>query len=331
MKRFARALERAWYRPGAGWWPLRPLAWLFGRVVALRRAAYARGWLRSRRIGVPVLVIGNITVGGSGKTPLVILIVRLLQARGLCPGVVSRGYGGRAESYPQRVTAATSTAVAGDEPVLIARRAGVPVAVDPDRARAAATLVAEAGIDCVVADDGLQHYRLARDMEIAVTDARRGLGNRWLLPAGPLREPPGRLDIVDLSLLHGAGGDFELVPGAAHSLDDSRTLALADFVDRPVHAVAGIGDPTRFFDMLRGCGLTVIEHPMPDHHVYTARDLTFDDHGPVLMTEKDAVKCADLSADTHWYVPVDARLTEAGAARLERALARFAVSPGSAR
>lgn len=331
MKRLVRALERAWYRPGGAWWPLLPLAWLFGRVVALRRAAYARGWLRSRRVGVPVLVIGNITVGGSGKTPLVILIVRTLQARGLRPGVVSRGYGGRSGRYPLRVTATTPTAVAGDEPVLIARRAGVPVAVDPDRARAAAALVAEAGVDCVVADDGLQHYRLARDMEIAVTDARRGLGNRRLLPAGPLREPPGRLDGVDLSLVHGAGGDFELVPGAAQSLDHTSTRALADFVGRPVHAVAGIGDPGRFFAMLRGCGLTVIEHPMPDHHVYTAGELMFDDDAPVLMTEKDAVKCADLAAETRWYVPVDARLTEAGAARLERALAHFAVHPGATR
>ncbi|GAB3685888.1 tetraacyldisaccharide 4'-kinase [Salinisphaera aquimarina] len=323
----AGALERSWYRRDGAWPLLKPLAWLFGRVVALRRLAYAQGWLKSRRVPVPVLVVGNITVGGSGKTPLTLALVARLVARGRRVGVVSRGYGGKAARYPLQVAPDTPSAQSGDEPLLIACRSAARVVVDPDRPRAAITLVEQSQVDMVIADDGLQHYALARDAEIAVTDSRRGLGNGWLLPAGPLREPPERLDGVDLSLIHGAGEDFWLAPVGAVSLVDDRTRPLADFRDATVHAVAGIGDPGRFFSMLREHAIEVIEHAQPDHHVYRAADIVFDDGLPVLMTEKDAVKCRDFADARHWSVPVELVFSPACEARVDALLDRLCALP----
>jgi len=319
---FAAALEASWYS-GRAWWWLKPLAWLYGLVIALCRNGYRRGWLRSTRIGVPVLVVGNITVGGSGKTPLTLALIDKLQQRGLRVGVVSRGYGGKASQYPLVVDNATTAAMAGDEPVLIARRSGAAVAVDPVRARAARRLVEREGVDCLLADDGLQHYALARDAEIAVTDARRGLGNGWLLPAGPLREPVARMDTVDLALVHGKEHDFWMAPGAARALDGKRTCPVSRFSGTPVHAVAGIGDPTRFFVMLRELGLDIVEHPMPDHHAYAPEDMVFDDEAPVLMTEKDAVKCRGFATARHWYVPVALEFSASCEQRVDALLARL--------
>lgn len=299
-----RALERSWYRPDGAWLVLRPLAALYGLIVRLRRAGYARGWLNSTRIGVPVLVVGNITVGGSGKTPLTLALIERLQQRGLRVGVVSRGYGGRAEHYPLQVERDTPASVSGDEPLMIACRSGATVVVDPKRPRGARWLVEHCGVDIVLADDGLQHYALQRDAEIAVTDARRGVGNACLLPAGPLREPIQRLESVDLALTHGENADFWLAPLSAVCLANDRERELVSFEDCTVHAVAGIGDPERFFAMLRRAGLNVIAHPMPDHHVYRAQDIRFDDDAPVLMTDKDAVKCRGFAEERHWRVPV---------------------------
>lgn len=300
--RLRAALERSWYRPNSAWWILRPLAWLFGRIVSIRRLAYRRQWLRAEEVGARVLVVGNITVGGSGKTPLTLALIDQLVARGQRVGVVSRGYGGHAENYPLCVTPELSASVCGDEPLMIARTAGVPVVVDPRRARGARWLVAQGKVDIVIADDGLQHYALARDAEIAVTDVRRGLGNRRLLPAGPLREPPSRLNCVDLALTHGTGADFWLAPGPVQALATDEQRTLAHFRGAPVHAVAGIGDPGRFFAMLRAAELDVIEHPLPDHYDYRAVDIRFADDHPVLMTAKDAVKCADFVDHRHWCV-----------------------------
>ena len=317
------ALERSWYSAGGAWWPLRPLAWLFRAVVAVRRNAYGRGWLDAVEVGAPVLVLGNITVGGSGKTPLTLALIERLKRRGLRVGVVSRGYGGKAATYPLEVTPDVSPARCGDEPLMIARASGVPVVVDPRRPRGARRLVEHNGVDIVLADDGLQHYALARDGEIAVTDARRGLGNGWMLPAGPLREPASRLDEVDLSLTHGVDRDFWLAPGTVHAIASDTQRQLADFRETPVHAVAGIGDPARFFAMLREAGLDVIEHPMPDHHEYAGTHIRFADDYPVLMTDKDAVKCAALADARHWRVGTTLVFSDRAVRRVDTLLDRL--------
>lgn len=322
------ALERSWYSQGAWWW-LRPFAVVFGWIAALRRRAYLRGWLRCEEMPVPVLVVGNITVGGSGKTPLTIELVERLQARGRRVGVVARGYGAKSARYPLTVQANTPASEAGDEPVMIAQRTGACVAVDPRRPRAARYLIERQGVEFVLADDGLQHYALARDGEIGVTDARRGWGNGWLLPAGPLREPPWRLDCVDLSLWHGRGHDFWLEGDRAVCLQDGRSRELSEFAGTRVHAIAGIGDPDRFFDMLRGWGLHVHAHAMPDHHDYHAAEIRFDDDLPVLMTDKDAVKCQRFSDARHWRVTTRVVLAPAAEAGIERLLDRLcALAPG---
>lgn len=321
------SLVRAWY-DGAPWTALLlPAAWLYGAVVCLRRHAYRRGWLHSTRVAVPVIVIGNLTVGGTGKTPLAAAVALRLRERGLRPGLAARGYGGRVRNDARRVTPDSDPREVGDEPVLLARVTGCPVAVAPRRARAAELLV-DAGVNVVVCDDGLQHYALARDAEIAVMDAARGFGNRRLLPAGPLREPPARLAGTDLVLRRGACGDFDLVPEAARPVaGGGERRPLDAFAGQRVHAVAGIGDPERFFDMLRAAGLEVMPHPFPDHHVFRERDIRFGDEAAVLMTEKDAVKCIRFAGERHWYVPVTARLTESSAIRLDDLFDRIPWNP----
>lgn len=326
-----------WFDGSAPPWSARALSGIYAGAVAARAALYRKGLLRSRHPGRPVLVVGNLIAGGSGKTPLTIALVERLRAEGLQPGVASRGYGRAQAGVARWVDAATDPALGGDEPVLIARRTGVPVRVDADRV-AAATALVEAGCDIVVCDDGLQHYRLARDLEIEVIDGRRRYGNRNPLPAGPMREPPERGERCDFRVVnlgadvaagegaHDAGHD---VPGHeqdgagfgewpmrlssrdAMALRGSRNVPLSAFAGQRVHAVAGIGDPERFFAMLRGLGMAVVPHAFPDHHRYTAEDLSFGSELPVLMTEKDAVKCAALAADGLYSVPIRAQLPEA--------------------
>lgn len=311
----ASELQRRWYLPDArpAWWTL-PLACLYGGVTHVRRALYRRGVLHSQCLPVPVLVVGNIVAGGAGKTPLVIGLVEALRARGFKPGVVSRGYGGAARR-PMLLAADPDPREVGDEPALIRLRTSAPVAIGVDRA-AAAHLVLGEGVDVVIADDGLQHYALARDLEICVLDGARRLGNGRLLPAGPLRESAARLHSVDFVVCNGGTPQAAEVPmqlalGAAWSLSDpSVRQALRAFSVRRVHAVAGIGNPPRFFESLRLAGFDVIGHPFADHHRYVAGDLTFADDGPVLMTEKDAVKCRGLAAPNTWAVPVTAALPD---------------------
>lgn len=326
----AGALERLWYSDARPPWWLRLPEAAFAAVVAARRRRYAQGSRAVTRFETPVVVVGNLSVGGTGKTPVVIALVRALEARGLRCGVVTRGYRGHASSGVRLLEASGNgappdPALHGDEPALIAGATGVPVAVCIDRVAAARALV-ERGIDVVISDDGLQHYRLGRSLEIAVVDAARGLGNGHLLPAGPLREPVARLREVDWILLNGAPSRrcldqlaaitpardllrFDLVAAPAIALragaDGTRQQRpLASFAGSPVHAVAGIGNPARFFAMLRAAGLDVIEHPFADHHAFTARDLQFDRPGEILMTEKDGVKCARLDGVAGWQVPV---------------------------
>jgi tetraacyldisaccharide 4'-kinase len=298
------SLDQFWYRPAPppGW--LRPLATLYGSVSAdlarTRKAAAVH-------LPVPVIVVGNITVGGTGKTPFVLWLVERLREQGWRPGVISRGYGGCSPEYPLRVTPATDPAWAGDEPALIARRLDIPVAVAPDRVAAARLLLDSGDVNILVTDDGLQHYRLARDIEICVVDGSRGLGNGSLLPAGPLREPPQRLREVDLVVVNGGGW----------RADGVTTL---DMKLRTVEALPLSGGEQRFFASLRAAGIEVIPHPFPDHHGYTEIDLAFDGAQPLLMTEKDAVKCAELARPNHWYVPAQAVIAAEGAALVQQLL-----------
>jgi tetraacyldisaccharide 4'-kinase len=324
----ADTLEAAWYGKGRSPWWTAPLAALYGGVVRLRRRLYRLGWLSGVRLPVPVLVVGNISVGGTGKTPLTIALAEALRARGFRPGVVSRGYGGT-ERGPALLGETPDPAHFGDEPCLI-RAAGTPVAVGRDRP-AAARLLIDAGCDAIIADDGLQHYRLQRDIEMCVIDGARRFGNARLLPAGPLREPLVRLAGVDFRICNGVGAEAGEVPmrlegGMARSLVDGSMQPLEAFRGKAVHAVAGIGHPARFFESLRAHGIEVMPHPFPDHHAYAPGDLAFADGAPVLMTEKDAVKCMAFAPRQAWAVPVRAVLPEsffdAVAAKLTRALRR---------
>ncbi|MDX1432506.1 MAG: tetraacyldisaccharide 4'-kinase [Gammaproteobacteria bacterium] len=306
-------LDSMWYGKSALSVLLAPVSWLYCAGMRARSAAYHSGLFASGRVGVPVIVVGNLSVGGTGKTPLVVWITRYLESQGLRPGVVCRGYRGRAQKWPQQVRADSDPIMVGDEPVLIARTSGCPVAADPDRLRAARTLVSHVECDVLVSDDGLQHLAMGRDVEIAVIDGTRRHGNGRCLPAGPLREPVSRLDSVDLVVVNGAalGNEFgmRLVTMPAESLPQaSITRPLERFVGEPVHAVCGIGAPQRFFDTLEQAGLTLIRHPFPDHHDFRAGDIVFDDSLAVLMTEKDAVKCRRFADSRHWCVPVRAEL-----------------------
>jgi tetraacyldisaccharide 4'-kinase len=313
-----RMLVSTWYEAARPPFALKLLSYLFRGASAARRAGYAHHLLPSRRVAVPVVVVGNITAGGSGKTPLTIWLARALGERGLRAGIVTRGYAGGAKHWPRQVTGQSSAAEVGDEALLLARATGCPVVVGPDRAAAAARLLDRAELDVIIADDGLQHYALARDFEIAVIDGERGLGNGWPLPAGPLREPAARLDQVDCIVVKGAGGEG-IAPGTVTmTLDVDRAWSLAGeseqglsaFRGAPVHAAAGIGNPGQFFEALRARGIEVIPHPLPDHAALTLEELEFGDGRPVLMTEKDAVKLPPTSDSRLWVVPARASLAD---------------------
>lgn len=288
-----------------------PLAALFRGAVALRRLAYRKAWKKSVRLPVPVIVVGNLTVGGTGKTPLTILLAEFLLQSGFKPGVVSRGYGGRKLDKPQAVNALSDPSEVGDEPVLIARRTACPVYVFTRRAEAGRTLLAETDCDIIIADDGLQHYALARDVEIAVVDGERRFGNGECLPAGPLREPMGRLTGVDLIVCRGGlalDNEYPLsisLTEAVNLADDSLRRPLSAFIGvKSLYAIAGIGHPGRFFADLKEEGLSFTERAFPDHHRFTPDDLNFGETSTVLMTEKDAVKCRGFACERYWNVPL---------------------------
>lgn len=318
-------LNRIWYGGGDPPWWLRPWSAAYRLIFAARRGLFRLGVHRRVRVARPVIVVGNLTVGGTGKTPLVLWLVARLGEAGRRPGIVTRGYGG-AQRVPRVIGVSDDPAVVGDEPLLLARRGGVPVAVGRNRP-AAAQLLIQAGCDVVVSDDGLQHDALARDCEIVVVDAARGFGNGRLLPAGPLRELPERLDTVDAVVVNGGaatdpplkspmGFGMQLRAQEAVALAGNCHRPLATFAGVTVHAVAGIGNPQRFFDLLRASGIVVIEHALADHAHIEAADISFADGNPVLMTEKDAVKCARLADERHWFVPIDASMRVADATAL---------------
>lgn len=313
-------LDAYWYEGNVWLWLLWPVSLLFCLIALLRRTLYRLGLLRTVHFDVPLIVVGNITVGGSGKTPLVLWLADFLRQHGYRPGLVSRGYGGKAQVWPHAVTAESDAALVGDEALLLARRSGCPMVVGPDRAAAVARLLSDTEVDVVISDDGMQHYRMGRDLEVAVLDGERRLGNGLCLPAGPLREGKGRLRRCDFVVTNGKADAGEwamsLIPGAARHLCDDQQRELATFTDSTVHAVAGIGNPGRFFAMLRSAGLSVTEHPFADHHPYQHGELEFADGASVLMTEKDAVKYFDFADTRHWYLPVEACLPEAFGAQL---------------
>jgi len=313
-----------WYDGSPVPFGMRLLSPVYAAAIGLRRRLYRRGWLRQHALPVPVIVVGNITAGGTGKTPLTIALVQRLRAAGWKPGVASRGYGREQADTARWVQPDTPVALGGDEPVLIAWKTGVPVRVDADRVAAGKALI-EAGCDVIVCDDGLQHYRLARDIEIEVVDAQRRYGNGLPLPAGPLREPVSRVAGCDFRVVNLGASAPDAVAGqcgfgqwsmslridSAQPLAGGRLRPLSAFAGQRVHAVAGIAHPQRFFEMLRAAGLGVVPHAFGDHHAYQAQDLSFGSQLPVLMTEKDAVKCRDFANDWHFAVPLQAELPAA--------------------
>lgn len=318
-----RWLTQRWYEEHARASPLAPLAALYGALLALRRRAYASGWVGTEHVGKPVVVVGNLTAGGTGKTPLTIWLARQLTEAGLKVGILSRGYRGRAAG-PSEVQTRSDWREVGDEPLILARRTACLTWVAKDRVAGARALIA-AGADVILADDGLQHLRLGRDCEIVVIDGARGFGNGRVLPAGPLREARARLPQPDAYVVNGAAAHaslrevalrpaplaMELIAQEAVRVDGREApRPLTSWRGLRVHAVAGIGNPARFFATLRGHGLELIEHPFADHHPFSAADLAFSDALPVLMTEKDAVKCTAFADERLWYVPVAAHFGE---------------------
>lgn len=302
-----------WYGGHPLAYGLLPVSWLYCGAVRLRRLAYRRAWLRSQRLPVPVIIVGNLTVGGTGKTPLVLWIVELLRRRGYRPGILTRGYGGSGNGRPCSVKRDSDPRQVGDEAVLLARRSGCPVVAGAARVEAGKLLLADSECDMIIGDDGLQHYRLQRDLEILVIDASRRFGNGYCLPAGPLREPPARRHAADIIVCNGGpcpeGQIMRLVPGPLTSLcDPGNTRHLEALRGQRVTAVAGIGNPDRFFELLRRRGLQVYERPYPDHYPFSRGDAASWPQGPVVMTEKDAVKCARFARPDFWYLPVESEL-----------------------
>ncbi len=308
---------RSWYQKSLWLYLLFPLAITYWLLSSVRRLLYHAGILSSYRPPVPIVIVGNIAVGGTGKTPLVIALCRALESAGMKPGVISRGYGGSAPIYPYSVTPNSNPLHSGDEPLLIAEQSQVPVVVDANRENAIRCLLANNACDVIIADDGLQHYALQRDVEIVVVDGRRNFGNRCVLPVGPLREPVSRLNHVDYVVSNGPGLDLvsatnqhlmNLQPTMLTSLADGKTVAVAEWnFPKRVHAVAGIGNPDRFYRTLKSIGFDPIEHSFADHHHFTESDLAFDSELPIIMTAKDAVKVRELDCLDHcWYLSVEA-------------------------
>jgi len=308
-----KSLLKSWTKPNALTGLLRPLSAIYRGAFLLRKKAFDNGVLDRYEAPVPVIIVGNLTVGGTGKTPLVIHLVEQLRERGFKPGVISRGYRGKADTYPLLVDQDTPVTQSGDEPALIVRRTKVPLAVGPDRQASIETLLNTTDIDLIISDDGLQHLALQRDLEICLIDDTSEHENQNLLPAGPYREPLKRLLSVDFIVRHGGElGNAEnqftmhLEPGKPKPV---RPEGDSDFpIDAHFQAIAGIGNPQRFFDTCESLGLNITSHSFADHHHFSMSEISFAGK-PVLMTEKDAVKCHEIAGDNHWYLPVDAKLS----------------------
>lgn len=312
----AQRLTKCWYNgPGLLSVALLPLSGIFFLLATVRRLMYRYSILKSVGLPVPVIVVGNITAGGTGKTPLVMALVDSLQQAGYKPGIISRGYGGQSDTWPRVVDRASDPGEVGDEPVLLAQRCDCPIVVGPSRYQDAKLLLQQSDCDVVVCDDGLQHYALKRDIEIVVIDSIRRFGNGRYLPAGPLREPVSRLKTVDLVVANGTaqGNEFcmQLVFKRLHRLDDpSISRSLDDFRNIEVDAIAGIGNPQRFFQQLKRMGINIREHAFADHYQYAAEDIDFNGSQAIIMTEKDAVKCRKFANERMWVLPVEADIEQ---------------------
>ena len=320
-------LQHHWYHTTRLQLILFPISMVFRALVALRRMLYRDGALTSDRLMLPVIVVGNISVGGTGKTPLTLALAQQFVERGWHPLIISRGYGGTSRQ-PQYVNVSSDARQVGDEPLLMARRNICPVWIGRDRvATAHAALLSHPQCDVVLCDDGLQHYRLQRDFEIAVVDVERGFGNGRMLPAGPLREPVSRLQTVDAVVMNGGDPTEGLYAMRLSGdifynlLDPARTATPADFHKSKNHVVAGIGHPQRFFRHLESLGISFTPHPFPDHHPYSAADLAFADCDALLLTEKDAVKCSAFADARYWVLRVDAQIDPALIAHILRKIA----------
>lgn len=327
-QRLERWLHGVWYEGASGGWVLAPLAALYRLVIFVRGLLYRHGWRHRYRAAVPVIVVGNITAGGVGKTPFVVWLVETLQRLGYSPGVVSRGYGGSLADTTL-VTGSHRADETGDEALMMARRLSVPVVIGTRRA-ASVALLERLGVDIVVADDGLQHYAMQRNIEVCVVDEQRKFGNGRLLPAGPLREPLSRLETVDVIVHHRqALGDglsgMALGNARLRHLCDGSVSPLSSMAGRTVHAVAGVGNPERFFGSLERAGITIITHAFADHYRFASGDLEFDDRLPVLMTDKDAVKCEEFAQPDVFAVSVDALVSD----DIERAILDRLKAPGA--
>lgn len=310
-------LENIWYNDGLGKYLLIPLTPLFCLIAFIRR--WQQTQQQSTAINVPIIVIGNITVGGTGKTPLVIKVVNLLKEAGYSPGIISRGYKGTAEEWPQRVIPSTPPHLVGDEPVLMASRTHVPVVVGADRNTDIRCLLNHYQCNVIVSDDGLQHYKMPRSLEIIVIDGLRRFGNGWCLPAGPLRERTSRLDNSSFCVVNGEGDHqrqnqeylMRLQGNLLINLSSAAQMQLSELKGKKVYAATGIGNPDRFYSALQSAGLDIIPHSFSDHHHFQKEDLTFEYDYPILITEKDAVKCRRFQTSNCWYLPVNAILNTA--------------------
>jgi tetraacyldisaccharide 4'-kinase len=290
-----------------------PLSLLYRGFIFLRRKLYQFGVIKINYFSVPVIVVGNITVGGTGKTPLLIRIAEFLQKQGWHPGIISRGYGAKVQHYPQRVHDNSNAREVGDESLLIVRHTGCPTMVDPNRSRGIKALLAKTNCNIILSDDGLQHLALGRHIEIVTIDGQRRFGNGFCLPAGPLREPRSRLKTVDLIVTKGKARPNEfamrLLPNYFYQLIQPTNKQSADyFYGKNLHAVAGIGNPEQFFCSLRALGLNFSKHPFPDHHFFKSHDLHYGNEAIILMTEKDAVKCEGLTDARLWCLKTKTQL-----------------------
>jgi tetraacyldisaccharide 4'-kinase len=313
-------LQQHWYRLTPLHLLLYPLSLIFRTLVTLRRQLFCCGVLAAVKLPVPVVIVGNISVGGTGKTPLTLWLAQQLLDAGWHPGIISRGYR-KSKKHSQaarEVSLRDSADEVGDEPLLMTQRRLCPVWIGRDRpAVALALLQAHPECDIILSDDGLQHYRLQRDMEIVVVDGARRFGNGLLLPAGPLREPVSRLRQADAVVVNGGaaqGDEFAMALEGTHFfnlLNPEVIRTASDFAGQPLHAIAGIGHPQRFFDYLQQLGLHCTAHAFPDHHQYTPSELSFSGTDVILMTEKDAVKCAPFATEQHWVLRVDAEVNPA--------------------
>ncbi len=316
-KNITRWFQDAWYEEMYISSFFMPISMIYDDIIRFRSFLYRIGLFKKNKVSVPVIVVGNITVGGTGKTPLILWLARFLREEGYKPGIISRGYGGNSDTWPVWVDEQSKAEQVGDEAVLMAKRADCPIAVGSERIKSARMILDKADCNIILSDDGLQHYALERDIEIAVIDGKRRFGNGYLLPCGPLREPISRLQKVDLVIVNGVEENCEenefcmaIKGDVAVNLITKEEKLLTDFSLLPSHAIAGIGNPKRFFDLLEQNSISIDPHSFPDHHLFTAEEIVFEDEKPVLMTEKDAVKCFDFALDRHWYVPVKAEPQE---------------------